>query len=75
MESVDALIADQRLCELGVALRDVDEVEDDPPLRAHHQIEIAESDIEIDDANAPPALRERRAKGRRRGGFAHAALS
>ena len=53
VERVDALIADQSLCELGVALRHIDEVEDDPPFRAHHQIKIPQSDIEVDDADAP----------------------
>ena len=75
VQRVDALIADQRLRELGVALRHVDEIKDDPPLRAHHQIEIAQSDIEIDDANAASALRERDAKRRGRGGFAYTTLS
>src|SRR6202020_1114555 len=75
VQSVDALIADQRLRELGVALCDVDEVKDDSALGAHHQIEIAEPDIEIDDADALSALRERDAKRRGRGGFAYTTLS
>ena len=75
MQRVDALIPDQRLRELSVSLRHIDEIKDDPPLRAHHQIEIAESDVEIDDANAPAALRERDAKRRGRGGFAHTTFS
>ena len=61
MERVDALIADQGLCELGVALRHIDEVEDDPPFRAHHQIKIPQSDIEVDHADAPASLCERSA--------------
>ena len=44
-------------------------------LGAHHQIEIAKSDVEIDDANPPTALRERRPQRRRRGGFAYTTLS
>ena len=75
VQRVDALIADQRLRKLGVALRHIDEVEDDPPLRAHDQIEIAKSDVEIDDADALSALRERGAKRRGRGGFAYTTLS
>ena len=75
MQRLDALVPDQRLCELGVALRHIDEIEDDPPLRAHDQIEVAQADVEIDDADALSALCERDAKRRRRGGFAHAALS
>ena len=75
VQSVDALIADQRLRELGVALRHIDKVKDDAPLRAHHQIEIAQPDVEIDDADAPSALGERDAKRRGRGGFAYTTLS
>ncbi len=75
VQRLDALVPDQRLRELGVALRNIDEIEDDPPLRAHDQIEVAEANVEIDNADAPSALRERHAKRRRRGGFAHAALS
>ena len=71
MQRLDPLIPDERLRELGVSLRNIDEIKDDPPLRAHHQIEIAESDVEVDDADASAALRERGAKRRGRGGFAH----
>ncbi len=75
MQRVDALIPNERLRELGVALRDVDEVKDDAPLRAHHQIEIAQAHVEIDDADALSPLRERDAKRRGRGGFAYTTLS
>jgi len=75
IQSFDALIADQRLRELGVALRYVDKVKNDAALCAHHQIEIAESDVEIDDANTLSALRERDAERRGRGGFAYTTLS
>ncbi len=75
MQRLDALVPDQRLRELGVALRHIDEVEDDAPLRAHDQIEVAQANIEIDDADALSALRQRDSKRRRRGGFAHPALS
>ena len=54
MQRVDELVADKSLVELGVALRDVDEVEDHPALGAQDQIEIAQSDVEIDDATLPP---------------------
>ena len=75
VQRVDALIPDHRLRELGVALSHIDEIKDDAPLGAHDQIEIAQPDVEIDDADALSALRERRPERRRRGGFAHAALS
>ena len=40
VKSVDPLVTDQRLRQLGVALRDVDEVIDDPALRAEHKVEV-----------------------------------
>ena len=48
VQRVDALVADQGLRQLGVALGDVDEVVDDPALGPHHQVEVAQADIEID---------------------------
>ena len=47
-----ALVADQRLRELGVALDDVDEVVDHAALGAEDQIEIAQADVEIDHGDA-----------------------
>ena len=75
VQSVDPLVADQRLRQLGVSLRDVDEVIDDPPLRAEHKVEVPQANVEIDDADALAALRERRANRRGRGGFAHPAFA
>ncbi len=75
MQGLDPLVADQRLRELGVALSDVDEVVDDPPLRAEHEVEIAQADVEIDDADLLAGLRERRADRGGRGGLAHPAFS
>ena len=60
---------------LASPLRDVDEVIDDPPLRAHHEVEVAQPNVEIDDAHALAALRERRADRGGRRGFAHPAFS
>ncbi len=65
VQRVDALVADQRLRQLGVPLRDVDEVVNDPPLCAHHEVEIAQAHVEIDDADAFARLCER---GADRGG-------
>ena len=71
----DALVADQRLGELGVALHDIDEIVDDAPLGAHDEIEIAQADVEIDQRDILSALGERDAQRRRRGRLADAALA
>jgi hypothetical protein len=61
-EILEPLVADQRLRQLGDAVDDVDQVEDHPPLGAHHQVEIAQPDVEIDDADFFPLLGQRSAK-------------
>ena len=55
-QRLEPLVADQRLGELGVALDDVDEVEDHAPLGAHDEVEVAQADVEIDhdDVLCPP---------------------
>jgi hypothetical protein len=58
-ERIDALVADQRLREFGVALHDIDEVEDHTALRPHDEVQIAEADIEIDHDDILAGLRER----------------
>ena len=59
---VDALVADQRLGKLGVALHDVDQVEHHAPFRAHDQVEVAQPDVEIDHHDVLALLRQRRAE-------------
>ncbi len=51
-QHVDALVLDECLVELGVALHHVDEVVDDAPLGAHHEVEVPEADVEVDHADA-----------------------
>ena len=74
-ERVEALVADQRLLELGDALHDVDEIEHHAPFRAHHEVEIAQADVEVDDHDLLAALRQRCAERGRRGRLADAALA
>ena len=75
MQRLDALVADQRLRQLGVALHDVDEVVDDAPLGAHDEVEVAQPDVEIDDDDVLARLRQRCAERRRGGRLADAALA
>ena len=64
VERVDALVANQRLAEVRVALRDVDEVEHHAAFGAHDEIEVAQADVEVDDRDLLPGLRESGADGR-----------
>ncbi len=72
---VDSLVADQCLGKLGVALNDVDQVEHHAPLRAHHQVQIAQPYIEVDDNHVLALLCQRGTERRRRCRLADAALS
>ena len=75
VEIVVALVLDQRLVEVGVAVDDVDEVEDDAALAAHDQIEVAQPDVEIDDDGPVPAQRQSGGERGRARGFADPALA
>ena len=74
-QGFEALVADQRLRQLGIALDDVDQIVDDAALGAHHQIEIAKTDVEIDDDDFFIALCQRCTESGRRGGLADPALA
>src|SRR5258708_17802754 len=58
MQRIDAFVLDQRLFEYAVALDDIDEIIYDTPLAPHDQIEVAQSDVEIDHRNTFAAARE-----------------
>ena len=72
---LEPLVADQRLRKFRHALHDVDEVEYDPPLRPHNEIEIPQADVEIDDDDLFSNLRQRRTERRGGGGLANPALA
>ena len=61
--------------QLGVALRDIDEIEDDAPLGAHDEIEIAQADVEVDDGDLLTLLGQRGAERRGRRCLADAAFA
>ncbi len=75
IEGLHPLVADQRLLQLRVALRDIDEVVDDAALGAEHEIEIAQPDVEIDHADPIAAFGERGADRSGRGRLADASLA
>jgi hypothetical protein len=56
-------------------VHDIDEVEYHPTFRPHHQVEIAQADVEIDNRNGIAALGDRCVKGDGRCGLAHPALT
>src|SRR5216684_9352785 len=72
---VVALILDQRLVEVGVAIDDVDEIEHHAALAPHDQVEVAQAHIEIDDHGLVPTQREAGGKGGGRRGLADPALA
>ena len=72
---LQALVADQGLRQLGDALHDVDEVEHHAAFGAHHEIEVAQSDVEVDHHDALSALRKRRAERGRGSGLSNATLA
>ena len=74
-QRVDPLVADQRLRKLRDTLHDIDQVVDDPSLGSHDQVEVSESDVEIDDDDRLAGGRERGAEGGGRGGLADASLA
>ena len=61
-QGLDALVADERLRKLRHALHHVDQVEHNSALGSHHQIEVAQADVEIDHGDVLAGLRERGAK-------------
>jgi hypothetical protein len=72
---LDPLVADQRLRQLGHPLHDVDEVVHHAALDAHHQVEVAQADVEIDHAHVLAGLGQRRTEGGSRRRLADTALA
>ena len=56
VQVLDALVADQRLLQLGLVADHVDEVVDDPALAAHDQVQVAQADVEVDRDGLEPGL-------------------
>ena len=62
MEILQPLIANERLGQFCHTADDVDQIEDHATLGAHHQVEIAQSNIEIDDHHFLAVMGERGAQ-------------
>ena len=75
IEIVVALILDQRLIEIGVAVDHIDEIEHNAALAAHHEIEVAQSDVEIDDHSFMAAQCQPGGKSGSGGGLADPSLA
>ena len=73
-ERVQALVSNEGLRELGLAFDDVDEIKDHPSLGTHHEVEIAQADIEVDDHHLLSSLCKRRPQRCCRGRLADSAL-
>src|SRR5690606_3981161 len=74
-EVVQALVLDERLLQLRLALNHVDEVEDHAPLATHDHVQVAQADIEIDHHGSLAAHREAGADGGRGGGLPDSAFA
>ena len=74
-EILQALVANERLRQLGHAVDDVDQIKDDAPLGAQHQVEVAQADVEIDDHDLLAVVGQRGAQRSRRRGLADAAFA
>ena len=74
-EIVQPFVANERLRQLGDAVDDVDQVEDDAPLGAEHEVQVPQADVEIDHHDLVAAPGQRRTERRRRSGFADAAFT
>src|SRR6185312_238583 len=75
IQAVETLVPDHRLAQFAGALDDIDEVIDDAILQTEDDIEVAQTDIGIDQHYRTPERRQRRADVRRRGRFPHPAFS
>ena len=71
---VAVLVADQRLVELDLFFQHVEQMIFDPALESEHDIEIAQTDVGIDEHDARAALRQRSAEICRRRRLADAAF-
>ena len=49
VEAIDPFVLDQSLVQAGIPVDHIDEIENDPALAAHDQIEITQPYVEIDD--------------------------
>src|SRR5258705_8712699 len=75
VEVVVALVLDQRLVEVGVAIDDIDEIEYDATLAAHYEIEVAQPHIEIDYHRLMTAQSQPGGKSRGGSGLPHPPLA
>ena len=75
VERLQPLVPDQRLRQFGLALDDVDEVEDDAALGPEDEVEIAQAHVEIDDRDPVAGRRQRRTDRGGRRGLADAAFA
>ncbi|MOA02937.1 hypothetical protein D3C78_1224140 [compost metagenome] len=72
---VALLILDQRLIQVGFALDHIDQVIDHPALATHDQVEIAQTDVEVDDCGLVAAQSEAGSEAGTGGGLAHSTLA
>src|SRR5262249_56050452 len=73
-EPLKTFVADQCLRKFRYALSHVDKVVDDAAFRTHHQVEIAQTYVEVDDDDILSELRQRCSQSGGRGGLSGTAF-
>jgi hypothetical protein len=75
IEGIAPLVTDQGLIDIRLAIDDVDEVIDHPPLAPHDEVEVAQAHVEVDDHGAVPTLSQAHGQRGAGGRLTHAALA
>ena len=70
-----ALVLDQRLIHVGIAVDQVDEVVNHAAFAAHDQVEVTQADVKVDDDGFETAQGQPGTDGGAGGCFAHPALA
>ena len=65
VQSLQALVANERLRKLCHAVDDVDQIKDHASLGSQHEVEVAQPDIEIDDDDFRAVMGESGTQGSR----------
>ncbi len=75
VEVLETLVLDQGLGQGCVAIDDVDEVVNHPAFAAHDQVEVPQTDVEVDDDSLVAAQSEAGTDGGAGGGFTNATFA
>src|SRR5581483_2046427 len=74
-EILHPLVLDQRLVEIGLAVDDIDEVVHHPALATQDEVEVAQTDVEVDHGGLVAGQRQAGRNGGAGGRLAHTSLA